>query len=202
MQKNPTVETYNRYAQTYDQEVIEFWDNFPANFIDAFVASLPGGGKRILNVGSGSGRDAMLLRERGLDVVCVDASSTMVETTTKLGFDSHLMTFADVDFPPDSFDGIWAYTSLIHIPKNEAADTIARLRPLLRRDGAFAIGVIEGDAAGMVERKTMPGTARYFKNYDRDELRQMIAPLGYNLQYESDYRPHNSVYLNQLYVRA
>ncbi len=200
MPTNPTIETYDKYAQIYDEEVVEFWANFPQTFINKFVSALPG--KRVLNLGSGSGRDAILLRAQGLEVICVDASKAMVEMTKGLGFESHQTTFADLSFPEASFDGVWAYTSLIHIPKNDAQKVIAHVHSMLKPDGAFVMGAIEGDAAGMVERKTMPGTMRYFKNYSKDELRELIEPLGFTFTYEEGYKPHNNVYLNQLYLRA
>ncbi len=197
MHTEPTIETYNKYAEIYDQEVVEFWDNFPKEFIQRFVSLLPG--KRVLNLGSGSGRDALLLREAGLDVVCLDASERMVQITTALGFESHLATFSKLNFPAASFDGAWAYTSLIHIPKEGAEAAITRVRSLLKPNGTFAIGAIQGDSAGMVERKTMPGALRYFKNYSSGELKQLIGPLGFQFVYQQDYQPHNSIYINQLY---
>src|SRR5262249_40818675 len=99
-------------------------------------------------------------------------------------------------------DGVWAYTSLIHIPADQARNVIANVRTLLRPGGCFAIGVIEGDSAGMVERKTMPNATRYFKNYTRQELKQLIEPLSFTFKHEQTYQPHNSIYLNQLYVAA
>lgn len=200
MHQNPTIQTYNKYAHVYDEEVVDFWNNFPQIFIDRFASSLPG--KKILDLGSGSGRDALLLRNCGLEVVCFDASQVMVAITTKLGFESHLATFSELNFPVASFDGVWAYTSLIHISKDEVRDIIAKIYTLLKPGAAFAIGVIEGDMAGMVERKTMPGTLRYFKHYGKDELRKLVEPFGFTLEYEIDYQPQNSIYLNQLYLRG
>jgi SAM-dependent methyltransferase len=199
MHHNLTIDTYDKYAHVYDEEVVDFWDNFPKTFIDRFVSSVPG--KRILDLGSGSGRDALLLRDRGLEVVCFDASRVMTDITTELGFESHRAAFSELDFPAASFDGVWAYTSLIHIPKDEAQRVISKIHTLLKPNGALAVGVIEGDTAGMVTRKTMPGAARYFKNYGKDELRQLVEPLGFAFQYQIDYQPHNSVYLNQIYTR-
>lgn len=199
MQNQSTISAYNKYAQIYDEEVIEFWDNFPSEFISKFVASLPG--KRVLNLGSGSGRDAILLRDQGLEVICVDASKSMIDITTNLGFESHLMTFAELNFPKASFDGVWAYTSLIHVPKPDAKTIIENVSVLLKPSGMFAIGVIEGKTAGMDERQTMPGSSRYFKKYGRDEIKKLVAACGLNFIYEKDYQPHNSVYLNQLYAK-
>jgi SAM-dependent methyltransferase len=197
MHDNPTIAAYNQYADLYDEEVIEFWDSFPKAFLEKFVTYAPG--KHILDVGSGSGRDALLLRELGFDVVCQDGSKSMVDITTQLGFESHLADFSQLDFPEASFDGIWAYTSLIHVSKDDARQVIQKLRTLLKPKGVFAIGVIEGKDDGMVERKTMPGAVRYFKNYTKQELKQMIEPLGFTHLYERGYRPHTSIYINQLY---
>jgi SAM-dependent methyltransferase len=200
MLNNPTVEAYDEYAQIYDDEVVDFWNNFPSNYINDLAEQLPG--RRILNLGSGSGRDAVLLRDCGLEVVCVDASKAMIEITTNLGFESHLADFSYIDFSQSSFDGVWAYTSLIHIPKEVARRVIIATQRLLKSDGVFTIGVIEGDTAGMIERKTMPGMVRYFKNYSSKELRELIEPLGFKFLQEQRYQPHNSVYLNQLYKRS
>lgn len=198
MDNNTTIDAYNRYARLYDEEVVDFWKNFPQSFLSRFSVHMPG--TRVLDVGSGSGRDALLLRELGYQVVCQDGSESMVAMTKKLGFESVVADFSAIDFPATSFDGVWAYTSLIHIPKEDAARVIQRLRTLLKPNGVLVIGVIEGLAAGMVTRKTMPDATRYFKNYTRQELRSLIGPLGFEFLYEDDYRPGSKkVYLNHLY---
>ena len=200
MQINSTIDAYDKYADIYDQEVVEFWDNFPSEFISKFVRLLPG--KRVLNLGSGSGRDALLLREHGLDVICIDASSTMIDMTNRLGFESHQSTFDELTFPNEAFDGVWAYTSLIHVPKLEAEKVLGRVYAFLKFGGAFAIGAIEGETASMVERKTMPNSTRYFKMYKKDELQKLVEGCGLNFVHQQDYQPHNSVYLNQLYTKS
>lgn len=197
MQNDQTVAAYNKYAHVYDSEVIEFWNNFPKDFLNKFATATPG--KLVLNVGSGTGRDALLLRDLGFEVICVDASRSMVDITSKLGFESYLADFSQLDFPESSFDGIWAYTSLIHVPKEDARQAVQSLRAMLKPKGTFVMGVIKGNTEGMVERKTMPGTQRYFKNYTAHELKELIEPVGFRLIYEKDYQPHNSIYINHLY---
>jgi ubiquinone/menaquinone biosynthesis C-methylase UbiE len=197
MSKNPTIQAYDRFADVYDKEVIVFWNEFPKEFLQQFAANLPG--KRVLNVGSGSGRDALLLRELGLDVVCIDGSSSMIEMTKKLGFESHLLEFSEISFPSESVDGIWAYTSLIHISKDTACAILANLCALLKTGGLCAIGVIDGTSEAMVERTSMPDARRYFRYYSREEIKEMVEPLGFAFQYEKDYRPHNNIYINQIF---
>lgn len=199
MSDNPTIQAYDRYADVYDQEVVDFWERFPAEFLQAFQEQAPG--NRVLNLGSGSGRDAVLLRQLGFEVTCVDASAAMVDMTRKLGFTSVKADFRALDFGPESFDGVWAYTSLIHIPKEQAASVLRYLHSVLVAGGALAFGAIKGDHEGMVERSSMPGEERYFKYYTDDEIREMAAEAGFDFVYAEDYQPHNSVYLNHVYVK-
>lgn len=197
MSDNTTINTYDKYAHAYDNGVVEFWRNFPREFLDQFATSLPG--KRILNVGSGPGRDALLLKDRGLEVVCVDGSKSMVDITSKLGFTSYLADFGQLAFPQASFDGIWAYTSLVHVPKDEARQVIQKLRTFLKPDGIFAIGVIEGETASMITHEILSGAERYFKKYTKQELQELIEALGFSLLYDHDYLCDDATYINQLY---
>ena len=83
MSNDPTIEAYNTYAVLYDQEVTDFWNNFPKSFVDKFKEQTQG--KHLLNLGSGSGRDAVILRDEEFNVVCLDASKEMVELTGQMG---------------------------------------------------------------------------------------------------------------------
>jgi len=104
MRDEATVLTYDQYAEVYDAEVVEFWDRFPKTFLNRFRELLPG--TQVLDVGSGSGRDALLLKSLGLEITCVDASKSMVEITKKLGFDTHLADFSEISFADCAFHGI------------------------------------------------------------------------------------------------
>jgi SAM-dependent methyltransferase len=194
---NPTISTYNRYAEVYDSEVVDFWQNFPRQTLRKFESALPG--SKVLNLGSGTGQDALLLKELGLDVTCLDASSSMVQITKHLGFPSILSDFRSLDLNGHFFDGVWAYTSLIHISSDEALKVVRRLRDVLPNDGIVLFGAIEGEGAKDIERKSMPGAKRFFKYYSPKELDALMRQAGYELIFSEDYQPHNSIYLNRMY---
>lgn len=196
---DPTIEAYNEFANIYDQEVINFWDNFPKEFIDQFIKITPG--KKTLNFGSGSGRDALLLRDKGLEVTCLDGSYAMTDITHNLGFKTILSTFEDANFPAESFDGVWAYTSLLHQTKPEMVKTLKRFYGWLRPGGTLGLGMIKGKSEGFIERKSMPNTKRYFIFYTSDELNQIVEMCGFKLQTEQEYQPHKKIYLNKLFIR-
>lgn len=197
MKSNPTVSTYDKYHDVYDNETIEFWKLFPPVVIQSFVSSLPG--KRILNIGSGPGRDALILKDQGLDVMCVDASKEMVTRTKFLGFESRLMDMREIDFPPESFDGIWAYTSLLHIPKADVKIVLHKFSTCLKDNGVILCGMIEGSFDGDIIRESMPNAKRYFRFYTEDEITQVFTSAGFELLYQNKYQPNKMIYLNQIY---
>jgi SAM-dependent methyltransferase len=89
----------------------------------------PQAGGRYLEVGTGTGDDALALAARfGAGVVGVDASATMIEEAKRRGLteahvaDAHALPFAD-----ESFDGAWADRTFQHLADPEAA-----LRELVR----------------------------------------------------------------------
>ena len=110
-----TIDTYNKMAREYDEETVDFWNRFPRTTIDSFAKSVSG---KILDVGSGPGRDGLLLKEQGLNVICLDASEEMVKSCQNKGLQAVVGDFNQIPFADKSFDGVWAYTSLLHVPKS------------------------------------------------------------------------------------
>jgi len=138
-----TIDTYNKMAKEYDDETSDFWERFPKTFINKFTELTKG---KILDVGSGPGRDGLLLKESGLEVVCMDASESMVALSKQKGLESVVGDFGSLPFADKSFGGVWAYTSLLHIPKSEIYKAIQEIRRVLKDDGIFGLGLIEGDS--------------------------------------------------------
>jgi ubiquinone/menaquinone biosynthesis C-methylase UbiE len=137
-----TIDTYNLLAQEYDEDTIDFWDRFPHSFIDSFVSLAKGS---VLDVGSGPGRDGLLLQSKGLQITCLDASSAMIELCTSRGLNSVIGDFNKLPFENESFDAVWAYTSLLHVPKSEAHTSLIEIKRVLKTGGVFGLGLIEGD---------------------------------------------------------
>lgn len=190
-----TIDAYDLYHEVYDFETKDFWEKFPESIITGFVNQLPG--KRVLDLGSGPGRDALLLRDKGLDVVCVDGSKKMVEATRKLGFESRMLDFRELDFPVNTFDGIWAYSSLIHITLEESHLILQKLHGIIKQDGAVLLGLIQGDGNEVVSIGQSAIT-RYFEYYDRNKLNNLLEGTGFTIASSTTFKPGNQTYLNIL----
>ncbi len=194
-----TIQTYNKYAKAYDDEVTTFWNNFPKTTINEFCKRL--GGKRILDLGSGSGRDALILKNEGLDVICCDGSIEMVKITQQLGFKTIESDFNNLMLDDSSFDGVWSYTSLLHIKKEEVKEVLKKVYKSIKPGGVFLIGLIEGVFEGEVERENMPGEKRFFRYYKENEIREMVEKEGFKFEFQERYSPHSKTYLAQIYIK-
>jgi SAM-dependent methyltransferase len=97
----------------------------------------PGG--RYLEVGCGTGSDAMTFGERfGVDVVGVDASSAMVAEAARRGLQEAVLADAhSLPFPSASFDGAWADRTVQHLADPDVA--VGELVRVVRPGGTVLV---------------------------------------------------------------
>lgn len=168
-----SVEYYNNNAAAF---IDRTFDLDMSHLTEAFLEYIPEGG-RILDLGCGSGRDAIKLKELGYDVYAVDASKKMVEHASKfLGDRVTLSTFQAFETPM-SFDGIWASASLLHVPEDEMIEVIRKYRDMLKSGGIFHMSFKQYGTHFTHEDRS-------FTCYDEDGLRAMVRRAGEMVELE------------------
>ncbi len=179
-------------AREYDDETTDFWQRFPRTFLDKFAELVQG---KILNVGSGPGRDGLLLKEKGLKVICLDASEVMVKLCEEKGLQSVVGNFLSMPFEDNTFDGAWAYTSLLHIPKADVSKAFNEIKRVLKDDGIIGLGLIEGEEEGYRESSgvSMP---RWFSFYTKEEIEKLLEEHNFKVLYFEEFKPGSKNYLN------
>jgi SAM-dependent methyltransferase len=117
---------------------IGYWEGLPAgssvrdasrNMTRLMIGELPlAPGGRALDIGCGTGLPAVeLARATGAEVVGVNISRRQIELARQLAADEglagqvrfHHADAADLPFEPDSFDGVWLFESLLHMPDQQ-----------------------------------------------------------------------------------
>ncbi len=143
-----------------------------------FLALLRADGKRtLLEIGGGPGHFAAFFRDAGLDVVMTDLSPEMVRLARAKGLDARVMDFLNLDFPPASFDAVFALNCLLHVPSADLPRVLAAIHRLLRPGGHFFYGVYGGHSFEGVWPEDHHEPKRYFVFYPDDELRRLVAGL-------------------------
>ena len=170
-----TIKTYNYKAEEYKMETDDFWQRFPSKFIDFFISELKG--KKLLDIGSGPGRDAEIFRTAGLDVTCIDASEAMVKMTKDKGFDSILGNFNQIPFDDLFFDGVWSYTALLHVHKKDIGGAFEEIYRVMNSGSVLGLGLIEGIGE---ETKISMGEdyPRHFSYFSKEEVQELALGCG------------------------
>jgi 2-polyprenyl-3-methyl-5-hydroxy-6-metoxy-1,4-benzoquinol methylase len=161
-----------------------------------FLENLPDKG-RMLDAGCGSGRDIRFFLDKGFQVTAFDASVTMAERASQYsGIEVRHAAFADLN-EEEKYDGIWCCASLLHVPKAEFADAIARLNQALKPGGMIYLSFKYG--AG--ERVS---NGRYFLDHTEESLAAALRFLPelkiVSMWKTADARPHrkNDFWLNAI----
>lgn len=191
-----TVESYDRTADGYEQDTADFWERLPQPpFLDAFTAML--NGRRVLDLGSGTGRDGLMFRDRGIEPICLDASAAMVNLSAQKGLRAMRGDFASPPFQDGQFDGVWAYTSLLHVPKEQFGRVLVEIHRVLKPGGIFGLGLIEGDGEEYRDTKH-DGNPRWFSYYGVEEARDLLERNGFGLMYTQRTTPRTRTFLHFL----
>ena len=138
---------------------------------DRFLGYLPKPAK-ILDAGSGSGRDTLAFKNLGYDVDAFDASPELCALSTELaGVPTRLERFQEFE-PEPIYDGIWACASLLHVQAGELSDVFRRLVHGLKPGGAF----YSSFKHGLEERSADDG--RFFQDMDEVRLHALLSCIS------------------------
>lgn len=100
----------------------------------------------LLEIGAGTGQDALFFLSGGLSVTAVDPSPEMVQRCLAKGVDASVRDVMNLGFEPASFDAAYAMNSLLHVPNANLPDALRAVREVLNPGGLFFAGVYGGTA--------------------------------------------------------
>ncbi len=177
---------YDRIAHGYGLK--DGFEDIDEDLLNLFVKHL-GASARILDLGCGPGQYARRFVAVGHWVVAVDNSAEMIAELGRRGAPEQLTAVcADMrklDFPADSFDGIFASASLIHITEDELPAVLATLRRVLRSTGVMMANFAISDRGLRFERrsaKTYSSQGRFFQHFaSADIVLSHLEAAGFSL---------------------
>jgi SAM-dependent methyltransferase len=180
-----TVQSYDAIAAEYAAEAATM-PEWVATEIEAFATELGGSG-RVLEIGSGGGRDARELEKRGMSVRRTDVSKGFVELLRASGFEADRLDpltddLADPQRPGTPYDGIWACACLIHVVREDVSTVLARLAEATRTGGRLHVSVREGDGEKVSTHGSAAAPRRYVETYWREPaLRSALTDAGWRV---------------------
>jgi len=180
-----TILSYDAVAAEYAAEAAAMPD-WVAKEIDAFVSGLGGSG-RVLEIGSGGGRDALALEQRGISVRRTDVSEGFVRLLRERGFAADRLDPLTDDLtdpwrPGIPYDGVWACACLIHVARQDLAIVLGRLAAATRVGGPLHASLREGEGEDVSIEGDDAAPRRYVETYWREpDLRSTVADAGWTV---------------------
>lgn len=148
-------------------------------------AALVGPGARVLEIGSGSGRDALALEEAGLLVRRTDITPAFVRMLREAGHPADRLDplhddLSDPDADATEYDGVWADASLLHVDRDDLPVVLARLADVTKEGGVLFVSVKEGDGEvwSVHGNVTAP---RFFTFWREEPLRSVVEAAGWRV---------------------
>jgi len=188
-----TVETYERVADTYadshdDRSVVaDIVERFLAAVADVDRGDRGTGGERprVLDVGCGPGWESATFADAGLDPVPFDLTPSFLDQARErvprappVRGDMRALPFAD-----DTFDGLWACASLLHVPESAVRSTLAEFERVLADGGVVCCSLkTDGDGAGDTDTSPYDDDRRHFERYDPERARQLFETAGFSVR--------------------
>ncbi len=174
-----TIETYEATADDFAKEHFDIAEI--KTIVDVFIKYLKG--KKILDIGCGPGRDSKYFLENGHEVTGIDATASFIKIAAKNvpAAKFFKMDMRKLDFPENSFDGIWACASFLHIPKSEAKDTLIGFARILKPRGILYISVKQGTEEKFVEKEEYQGLTKFFAFYTEAEFKRLVESCGFKI---------------------
>jgi len=175
-----TIRWYNENAKKYAKTTEEY----PSpEQIEEFVSLLSPGNK-ILDAGCGGGRDTKLLHDKGLDSIGLDLSSGLIKVARKKYPNINFVegSFLDLPFGNDSFDGIWAHASLLHLETvGDVKKALSEFQRVLKPNGVMhtLVKAQTGLEKTAIVSDRTSGHERFFQYFTQDEIATLLREAGF-----------------------
>lgn len=164
--KDKTLEYYNEQHKNFVEDTlnVDFKDTQ-----EKFLNMLPEKA-HILDFGCGSGRDTKYFLERGFKVTAIDGSLELCKFASMFtGVEVKHMYFQDL-YEVNVYDGIWACSSILHLPWEELKDVMNKMVLATKKSGiiytSFKYGMYEGERKG-----------RYFTDMTEEKFKLFLREV-------------------------
>ena len=146
---------YNNTLGYYDNHADEFYKSTVnvqfSTMQECFLGKLKKG-SYILDFGCGSGRDTKYFLEKGCSVDAIDGSKELCKLASEYtGIEVKNMFFQEL-VEVDKYDGIWACSSILHLPIDELTKVMRKMVVALKENGiiytSFKYGTFAGERNG------------------------------------------------------
>jgi len=171
---------YDALGEDYPAWIASFPDPARHQMLEEFSSRLASGA-HVLDLGCGPGVPSTRALADRFEVTGVDSSGTQLAAARR---NVPRASFVQGDFmnlalPPGSFDGVTAFYSVIHVPREEHVALFQRVSRWLRPGGLFLATLGAGDDPGWTGEWL--GQPMFFSSHQADVNRRLLMAAAFDL---------------------
>ena len=176
--KQVVQEGYDRIAEKYIAWVESDRSETRTRYTQVLLDGLPPGAS-VLDLGCGAGGPTTRALAGRFDVTGIDISAQSIALARQNVPGARFIEsdMADLDLPPGSFDGVVAFYSTIHVPRQEQPALLARIASWLRPGGlmvmTMGIHSIQTDYD-----EDFLGVPMYWSSFDAETNERLVTDAG------------------------
>ena len=155
---------------------------------------------RVLDLGCGPGWETQALHTRGYEAIGLDLSTAFCAYARREHpADDHVVgDMNSLPFVEDSFAGVWACASMLHIAREDMPAVFAEIARILTPGGALVASVQVGDTQRFVPRKSAPGHELFYAYLTPEQWRATVERAGFAIDdLVADHSDEEQPHLNE-----
>lgn len=199
LHKSLTLNSYESCAKEY---AVNTESLHPHTFAQKFMKMLPQSAQ-VIDIGCGPGRDAKVFQQQGLKVTGIDFSPKMIAiaclNVPQANF--HVMDIEKLNFPENTFDGVWASASFLHLPKKNLAKVFNNIHSFLKPNGIFYLSVKKGLGETLAQDKRYENQQKFWSFFEEQEMDALLKEAKFAIM-EMEYTNPTSNYETHPMIRV
>jgi SAM-dependent methyltransferase len=191
-----TQSSYDEVAEEYVQRIFNELEQKPFDcaLLSRFAAAVKNVGLAC-DMGCGPGQVARYLRECGVQVCGIDLSAAMIGQARRLNPDIEFKQgdMMALDVEAETFAGIAAFYSIIHIPREQAPTALQELKRVLKPEGLLLLSFHAGDEVIHLEEWWGKRVCVDFTFFRAEEMEGYLKTAGFIIEETMERSPYEGI---------
>jgi SAM-dependent methyltransferase len=187
---------YDPIAEPYAEQFYGELEHkpFDRGLLDRFAARTSGAGP-VCDLGCGPGQIARYLKDRGADAFGIDLSPAMVETARRLNpdlaFERGDLLALEAD--DESWAGIAAFYSIIHLPPPRLADAFGELYRVLAPGGLLLLAFHAGEEVLHIDEWRGVKVSLDYYFFTLETVLDALVAAGFDVEEAEERAPYEGI---------
>lgn len=178
-EKKTVKDGYNQIAKKYLETILNNLEEM--SFLQEFISLIKEKGK-VLDVGCGAGLPYTKYLSDYFEVIGIDISEVQIELAKKNvpKAQFYVKDMTKLDFADNTFVGILASYSIIHVPREEHSDLFVNFHRMLKSNGVALFTLHSTDDPGSIEEDFFEAKM-FWSGYDTETNLRMLTDTGFEI---------------------